>query len=101
MQKTKLNILKDNDEKFVENACKIHYKSLKCKSCKKYKQINNKIGNIYKKNGKIKPKTLKLYNKFSSECDKCSSLNTKKCSPTQIKKYSKYLTYLIKNSTSK
>jgi hypothetical protein len=86
----KLNILEKNDEKFIEEACKLHYKSKKCKSCKKYKQINNKIGKIYKKNGKINSKTLKLYNKFSNKCDKCSSINAKKCNSKQIKNYSKW-----------
>lgn len=88
--KTKLNILQENDNIFIENACKLHYKSLKCKSCKKYKQINKKIGKIYKKNGKVNNKTLKLFNKVSKKCDNCSSNNTKKCTPTQIKKYSKW-----------
>ena len=46
----KLNILENNDKTFIDNACRIYYKSKKCKSCKKYKQSNNKIGKIYKKN---------------------------------------------------
>jgi len=86
----KLNILENSDEKFIEEACKLHYKSKKCKSCTKYKQINNKIGKIYKKTGKIKSKTLKLHNNFRNKCDKCLSNSTKKCNSNQIKNYSKW-----------
>lgn len=39
----KLNILEENNDVFVKNACKIFYKSKKCKSCKKYKKLNNKL----------------------------------------------------------
>jgi len=85
----KLNILYDN-KNIIENACKIYYKSKKCKSCKKYKQVNNKIGKVYKNNGKVNSKTLKLSNKLSIKCDKCSSNRTKKCNPKQIKNYSKW-----------
>ena len=86
----KLNILENNDKTFIDNACRIYYKSKKCKSCKKYKQSNNKIGKIYKKNVKISSTTLKLHNKLSTKCDKCSSKKTKKCNSKQIKKYSKW-----------
>jgi hypothetical protein len=80
-----------NDEnKLIEKACRIHYKSKKCNSCKKYKQINNKIGKIYKNNGKVNSKTLKLYSKLSNKCDKCSRTKTKKCNSKQIKSYSKW-----------
>ena len=85
----KLNIF-DDDKNIIENACKINNKSKKCKSCKKWKQINNKIGKIYKNNGKINSKTLKLVSKLSNKCDKCSSNNPKKCNSTQIKNYSKW-----------
>jgi len=33
----KLNILEENDEKFIEDACRLHYKSKKCNT----KQIKN------------------------------------------------------------
>ena len=75
----KLNITEIDDKIFIDNACRIHYKSKKCKSCKKWKQHNNKIGKIYKNNGKINSKTLKLVSKLSNKCDKCSSNNPKKC----------------------
>ena len=86
----KLNVLDDNEKNIINDACKIYYKSKKCKSCKKYKQINNKIGKIYKNNGKINSETLKLYNKLNNKCDKCSSNKTKKCNSKQIKNYSKW-----------
>ncbi len=88
--KTRLNLLEKNDEKFIERACRLHYKSKKCKSCKKYKQSNNKIGKIYKKNGKISSKTLKKHNKLSKRCDICASNNTKRCNSKQIKNYSNW-----------
>ena len=86
----KLNILENNDKTFIDNACRIYYKSKKCKSCKKYKQSNNKIGKIYKNNGKINSKTLKLSGKLSTKCDKCASNKPKKCNSRQIKNYSKW-----------
>jgi hypothetical protein len=86
----KLNIFESKDEILIDNACRIHYKSKKCKSCKKYIQSNNKIGKIYKKNGKIHSTTLKVHNKLSNKCDKCSSIKTKKCNSKQIKNYSKW-----------
>ena len=86
----KLDILEDNNENIIKDACRIYYKSKKCKSCKKYKQINNKIGKIYKSNGKINSKTKKMSNKLSKKCDKCSSNKTKKCNFKQIKFYSKW-----------
>ena len=95
----KLNMFESNNETFIENACRVYYKSKKCKLCKKYIQSNNKIGKIYK-NGKIpSQQTLKLHNKLSNKCDKCSSKKTKKCNPTQIKNYSKW--YYGNNKRSK
>ena len=85
----KLNIF-DDDKNIIENACKINNKTKKCKSCKKWKQINNKIGKIYKNNGKINSKTLKLSGKLSTKCDKCASNKPKKCNSRQIKNYSKW-----------
>ena len=85
-----INILDDNNTNLIENACRIHYKSKKCKSCKKYKIINNKIGKIYKNNGKVNSKTMKIYNKLSENCDKCSSNKAKKCNSKQLKNYTKW-----------
>ena len=82
------DILENNDKQFIEKACKIFYKSKKCKSCKRYKKINDKMLQN-KKNSKIKikVKTLKL---LSKQCDKCSSNKTKKCNSKQMKDYSKW-----------
>jgi len=82
--KTKINLLETDNNKFIESACKIRYKSLKCKSCKKYLQLNKKLKN------KQSSKTLKLHNKYSLICDKCSTTNPKKCTSKQLKLYSKW-----------
>ena len=69
--------------------CKSYYKSLKCRSCKKLQLINNKMLKTAKKNPKkLSNKTIKVWQKYNKMCDKCStSKNTKKCNPTQFKKY--------------
>ena len=82
--KLKLNLLEDSDETVVRKACSMHYKSKKCKSCKTYKQLNNKMT---KKNGKVNSKA---FTKISNQCDKCVSNNLKKCNSRQLKKYSKW-----------
>jgi hypothetical protein len=86
----KLDILEDDDENIIKKACRVYNRSKKCKSCKKYRQLNNKIGKIYKSNGKVNVKTLKLSNKLSRKCDKCLLNKTKKCNAKQIKNYAKW-----------
>jgi hypothetical protein len=84
-----------SDKKNVEILCKGYYKSLKCKSCKKYKQINDEILKQGKKNTrKITNKSIKLWQKYGKNCDKCTnSKKTKKCNPIQLKKYSNWYYY--------
>ena len=45
---------------------------------------------MYKKNGNINKKTLKLHNNLSKKCDKCSNNTTKECSSKQLESYSKW-----------
>jgi len=92
---SKLNDVELNDKKNVEKLCKGYYKSLKCKSCKKYKQVNDKILKTGKKNTKkITNTSIKLWQKYGKMCDKCStSKKTKKCNPSQLKKYSDWYYY--------
>lgn len=88
--KIKLEEEKVKEGKFIKKYCKIHYKSLKCKVCKKYLKSNKNIGKMYKKNGNINKKTLKLHNNLSKKCDKCSNNTTKECSSKQLESYSKW-----------
>lgn len=86
----KLDFLHDTDEEFIDKGCRVRLKSSKCKSCKKYKQVNDKIGKLMKKKRKIPSKTIKLYNKVNKECDKCSSHKTTKCNTKQLNSYRKW-----------
>ena len=45
---------------------------------------------MFKKNGYINKKTLKLHNHWSKKCDKCSNNTTKECSSKQIESYSRW-----------
>ena len=82
--------IKLEEEKYIKKNCKIHYKSLKCKVCKKYLKSNKNLGKMFKKNGYINKKTLKLHNHWSKKCDKCSNNTTKECSSKQIESYSRW-----------
>lgn len=88
-------VVKLNDIKDLELLCKGYFKSLKCKSCKKLQLINNKMLKTAKKNPKkLTNKSIKIWQKYHKMCDKCStSKNTKKCNPTQFKKYSNWYYY--------
>lgn len=83
----------DENDKFFQYACRIHYKSRKCKTCKKYIKSNKNMGKLLKKNvqlSDISPKTLKRHFKISERCDKCAETNAKKCTPKQSLAYSKW-----------
>jgi flagella basal body P-ring formation protein FlgA len=79
-------------KKFVEvmnknfkKECSVHIKSLKCKSCKKSKEMNSKEINK-QLNAHLKNKTYKMTKntenkivKQMNQCKKCKNNKTKKC----------------------
>jgi hypothetical protein len=79
--------------KNVKKKCSVYIKSLKCKSCKKSKEINSK--ELYKQiKAKLKNKTYKLTKKTEEKqlkqmgkCDRCKNKKTKKCN---LKNYMLY-----------
>jgi hypothetical protein len=80
-KKQYLEVMNNNFNK----DCSVYIKSLKCKSCKKNLEMNNKE---HKKHieAQLKNKPYKLSNKTEkklleqrSKCKKCKNKNTKKC----------------------
>ena len=71
--------------KMYKKECPVHFKSLKCKSCKKNSEMISKISkkqmNAYLKNKtyKISNKTEQKLSKQLAKCKKCKNNNTKKC----------------------
>ena len=71
--------------KHFKKRCSVYIKSLQCKSCKKYKEMNHK--EIYKQLNKLKKnKTYKMTKntekklvKQWNKCNRCENKNTKKC----------------------
>ncbi len=81
---TKKNYLEAMNKNF-KKECSVYMKSLKCKSCKKSIEMNNK--EVKKQiNAQLKNKTYKMTNntekkllKQLSKCKKCKNNKTKKC----------------------
>ena len=81
---TKSQYLEVMNKKF-KKKCSVYIKSLKCKSCKKSIEMNNKkLKNQIK--AQLKNKTYKMSNKKErklltqiSKCKRCKNNNTKKC----------------------
>ena len=80
-KKQYLDIMNKNYKK----KCSVYIKSLKCKSCKKSKEMNDK--EVKKQiNAQLKNKTYKMSNKTEkkllkqiSKCKRCKNNKTKKC----------------------
>lgn len=81
---TKKEYLKAMD-KYFKKECAVYIKSLKCKSCKKSKEMNGKEVmkqiNAQKKNKtyKMSNRVEKLLVKQMSKCRQCKNKRTKKC----------------------
>jgi hypothetical protein len=81
---TKKEYLKAMD-KYFKKECAVYIKSLKCKSCKKGKEMNTKEVvkqiNAQKRNKTYKMSTRleKLLVKQMSKCRKCKNTKTKRC----------------------
>jgi hypothetical protein len=70
--------------KKFKKECSVYIKSLKCKSCKKWKKmINAKLKKNTQKISKKEDNFLKQMNK----CDRCKNNKTKKCN---LKNYMEY-----------
>lgn len=79
-QKQYLEVMDKNSKK----ECSIYIKSLKCKSCKKWKKIiNAKFKKKHTKKSKKEDNFLKLMDK----CNRCKNNKTKKCN---LKNYIEY-----------
>jgi len=71
--------------KNYKKDCSLYIKGLKCKSCKKSKEMNNK--ELKKQiNSQLKNKTYKMSNKTErkitkqlSKCERCKNNKTKRC----------------------
>ena len=79
--------------KNVKKKCSVYIKSLKCKSCKKSREMINKDINKQLK-AQLKNKTYKLTKKTEEKqlkqmgkCDRCKNKKTKKCN---LKNYMLY-----------
>ncbi len=80
--------------KTFKRACSKHVKSLKCKSCKKSRQLNTK--QVYKQiNAQRKNKTYKMSPKveqklvaYIKKCNQCKSKHLKPCTLNNYLEYS-------------
>ena len=81
---TKKKFLKIMNKNY-KKECSVYIKSLKCKSCKKNKEMNNKImkkqikAQLKNKTYQMSNNTAKKWNKQLSKCNKCKNNKTKKC----------------------
>ena len=77
---TEKEFLKIMNKEFKQK-CAMYKKSLKCKSCKKIIEINNKEAKKFLKNRthKMSSKIEKKLVKLMDNCDRCEKKNTKKC----------------------
>ena len=88
-QKQYLAVMDKNEKK----RCAVHFKSLKCKSCKKSREMNTKEikkqlkAQLKKKTYKLSKKTEEKIVKQMSKCDRCKNNKTKKCN---LKNYIEY-----------
>ena len=88
-QKQYLAVMDKNEKK----RCAVQFKSLKCKSCNKSKEISSKEiikqlkAQSKNKTYKISKKTEEKIVKQMSKCDRCKNNKTKKC---DLKKYIEY-----------
>lgn len=79
--------------KTFKRACSKHVKSLKCKSCKKSKQLNT--NQVYKQiNAQRKNKTYKMSPKVEQKLvawiDKCNQCKSKHLKPCTLNNYLQY-----------
>jgi hypothetical protein len=72
--------------------CPVYFKSLQCKSCKKKRELNNKLTKKYIKNKsyKMSKKTTKQLAELYLTCEKCKNKKTKKTKKCNLKKYIEY-----------
>jgi hypothetical protein len=81
---TKKQYLEIMDKHFKKN-CAVYIKSVKCKSCKKSKEMNTKEvkkqlrAQLKNKTYKISHKTEQKLLKQMGKCKRCKNSNTKKC----------------------
>jgi hypothetical protein len=79
-------------DKTSRKDCPAYFKSLHCKSCKKKRELNNKLTKKYIKNKsyKISKKTTKQLAELYLTCEKCKNKKTKKTQKCNLKKYIEY-----------
>jgi predicted solute-binding protein len=81
-------------KKHFKKDCAVNIKSLKCKSCKKSRDMNTKIvkksikAQMKKKSYKMSKKTEKKLLKQMEKCNKCKNNKTKKCNFIKYIKFS-------------